>query len=171
MTQDVNVSAVEPTQESRLISRRSVIATAAAGAAGLGLAACSSSADPQPTSSATDQTPTTSTDTATASASSTGTAIGAVSDVPVGSAVVKQTGDNTGYVLAQPSKGKIDCHSAVCPHQGCLVTQVQGDVVTCPCHGSEFNVNSGDVLRGPAQTGLAKASVTVKDGNIYLGSS
>jgi nitrite reductase/ring-hydroxylating ferredoxin subunit len=42
-----------------------------------------------------------------------------------------------------------------CSHRGCLLSdgKVDGHVVTCPCHGSRFDVRDGSLLRGPATTG------------------
>src|SRR5687767_9836660 len=41
----------------------------------------------------------------------------------------------------------------MCTHQGCSLAdgELEGTTVTCPCHGSQFNVTTGDVLRGPAR--------------------
>ena len=40
-----------------------------------------------------------------------------------------------------------------CTHRGCSLAEgeLEGTTVTCPCHGSQFDVTSGDVLRGPAR--------------------
>jgi 3-phenylpropionate/trans-cinnamate dioxygenase ferredoxin subunit len=40
-----------------------------------------------------------------------------------------------------------------CTHLQCSLADghLEGTVVTCPCHGSRFDVTSGEVLRGPAQ--------------------
>jgi nitrite reductase/ring-hydroxylating ferredoxin subunit len=40
-----------------------------------------------------------------------------------------------------------------CTHQGCSLAEgrLAGTTVTCPCHGSQFDVTTGDVLRGPAR--------------------
>jgi nitrite reductase/ring-hydroxylating ferredoxin subunit len=40
-----------------------------------------------------------------------------------------------------------------CTHQGCSLAdgELDGATVTCPCHGSQFNVTTGEVLRGPAR--------------------
>ncbi len=39
----------------------------------------------------------------------------------------------------------------------------------CPCHGSEFNVTTGDVIDGPAPHGLTKLKVVEEsNGNLYL---
>ncbi len=39
-----------------------------------------------------------------------------------------------------------------CSHRGCLLSdgEVEGHVVTCGCHGSQFDVRDGSLLHGPA---------------------
>jgi glycine/D-amino acid oxidase-like deaminating enzyme/nitrite reductase/ring-hydroxylating ferredoxin subunit len=52
-------------------------------------------------------------------------------------------------------EGALHCHSAKCPHLGCIVqwnsTEKSWD---CPCHGSRFSAY-GSVLHGPAVSGLS----------------
>ncbi len=43
--------------------------------------------------------------------------------------------------------------TAVCTHQGCIITQYNGQTYTCPCHGSQFQTN-GQVVHGPATAPL-----------------
>ncbi|MGH7710317.1 MAG: Rieske (2Fe-2S) protein, partial [Gemmatimonadaceae bacterium] len=40
-----------------------------------------------------------------------------------------------------------------CTHAGCSLARgkLEGTTVTCACHGSQFDITSGAVLRGPAQ--------------------
>ena len=40
-----------------------------------------------------------------------------------------------------------------CTHQGCSLADghLEATIVTCPCHGSQFDVTTGDVVRGPAR--------------------
>jgi 3-phenylpropionate/trans-cinnamate dioxygenase ferredoxin subunit len=40
----------------------------------------------------------------------------------------------------------------VCTHQQCSLSEgeLEGTVVECPCHGSQFDVTSGEVVHGPA---------------------
>ncbi|MFN2465761.1 MAG: catalase [Candidatus Dormibacteria bacterium] len=44
-----------------------------------------------------------------------------------------------------------------CTHRGCSLAEgtLGGGTVTCPCHGSEFDVTTGAVVRGPAAEALA----------------
>ena len=39
-----------------------------------------------------------------------------------------------------------------CTHQGCSLAEgnLEATIVTFPCHGSQFDVTTGDVVRGPA---------------------
>jgi nitrite reductase/ring-hydroxylating ferredoxin subunit len=39
-----------------------------------------------------------------------------------------------------------------CTHRGCSLAKgvLEAKIVTCPCHGSQFDVTTGDVVRGPA---------------------
>jgi len=51
-----------------------------------------------------------------------------------------------------------------CTHMGCSLAQgtLDGTTVTCPCHGSQFDVTSGAVLRGPATRPVRSRSVQVE---------
>jgi 3-phenylpropionate/trans-cinnamate dioxygenase ferredoxin component len=51
-----------------------------------------------------------------------------------------------------------------CTHQGCSLAEgdLEGTIVTCPCHGSQFNVTTGDVLRGPARDPVRSYSVRLE---------
>jgi thiosulfate dehydrogenase [quinone] large subunit len=107
----------------------------------------------------------------TPTTASLGTRIGRASAVPVGGAAtftVPGSGD-PGVVL-QPAKGSFVAYDAVCPHAGCTVAFSRAaDLLVCPCHGSEFKVANGDVIAGPAPTGLTPYKISVgTDGQLYL---
>jgi nitrite reductase/ring-hydroxylating ferredoxin subunit len=44
---------------------------------------------------------------------------------------------------------------------------VTGELLTCPAHGSEFD-RKGNVINGPADTGLRSFSVTRDNQNLYI---
>lgn len=90
--------------------------------------------------------------------------LGTLSDIPVGGAVEATAPDGTKVLLTQPSAGEVVAFSAVCPHEGCSVLPDTGKL-TCPCHGSQFSL-SGEVTRGPAQSGLQPFAVRVTDGQV-----
>lgn len=53
-----------------------------------------------------------------------------------------------------------------CTHQGVELT-VNGDLLSCSAHGSEFN-NKGNVITGPADQNLKTFNVTNDLENIYI---
>ena len=65
------------------------------------------------------------------------------------------------------SGGVVTAHSAICTHQGCTVGE-SGKNLACPCHGSVFNGQSGEVINGPAQRPLDMYKVAEVNGEIYI---
>ncbi len=51
------------------------------------------------------------------------------------------------------SAGSLHAFDDTCTHLQCSLADgtLEGAVVTCPCHGSQFDMTSGAVLRGPAR--------------------
>ena len=49
--------------------------------------------------------------------------------------------------------GTLHAFQDTCSHRGCSLADgaLSGATVTCPCHGSQFDVTTGAVLRGPAR--------------------
>lgn len=95
-----------------------------------------------------------------------GGALGAASEVPVGSAVIFA---DQQVVVAQPEEGEYVAFSATCTHQGCQVSEVSGVEIICTCHGSRFSVEDGSVLSGPASEPLASEQVKVESDQLVLG--
>ena len=95
-----------------------------------------------------------------------GEVLGPVDQVVVGSGVVY---DGPKVVVTQPAQGDVRGFTAVCPHQGCLVSEVTNNEILCPCHGSLFSAEDGAVLTGPATSGLAPVDVSVVDDQVVLG--
>jgi Rieske Fe-S protein len=135
------------------VARRTVLAAGVAGAGALTLAACSpSSPDPSATPTAT-----------------AGTELARLADITVGQAVAaKLNGQNV--LVSRPTASTAACFSAICTHQGCTVMP-DGDRLSCPCHGSQYDPKTGDVLRGPAPKPLAEIPVTVQNGQVVTSGS
>jgi Rieske Fe-S protein len=51
---------------------------------------------------------------------------------------------------------------------GCTVSQISGGKIECPCHGSEYSIATGDVLRGPAPKPLPAKTIKVTGDSIFL---
>jgi nitrite reductase/ring-hydroxylating ferredoxin subunit len=58
----------------------------------------------------------------------------------------------------------------ICTHQGCSLAegQLDGTTVTCPCHGSEFDVTTGEVVGGPASEPVRSYRVRIEDGLVRV---
>ena len=57
-----------------------------------------------------------------------------------------------------------------CTHRGGPLSEgtLIGEQVTCPWHGAVFNVTTGDVLQGPAPTGVACYRVRVVGSDVEI---
>lgn len=156
--------------DAKPLARRTVLVTGGALGAAAALAACGGSSDGATTSStapAPDPTdvPDSSAAPQTSGAAPTGEVLGPIDQVAVGSGVVY---DGPKVVVTQPEQGDIRGFTAVCPHQGCLVSEVVNNEILCPCHGSLFSAEDGAVLVGPATSGLAAVAVSVVDDQVVL---
>ncbi len=78
-------------------------------------------------------------------------------DVPVGGGIVLA---EERLVITQPAKGEFKGFTAVCTHQGCTVNRV-ADTIDCPCHGSTFDIATGEPVAGPALAPLAEIELVV----------
>jgi thiosulfate dehydrogenase [quinone] large subunit len=99
-----------------------------------------------------------------------GQAIGPASAVAVGGAARFQdpaTGDPA--LVIQLTSGDFVAYDAICPHAGCTVGYSPANkLIVCPCHGSEFDPSNGDVVAGPAATGLRPIGITrATNGELY----
>lgn len=57
-----------------------------------------------------------------------------------------------------------------CSHRGCSLTDgdIDGDVVTCACHGSRFDLGDGSVRRGPATAPQPVYEARERDGKVEV---
>jgi nitrite reductase/ring-hydroxylating ferredoxin subunit len=46
--------------------------------------------------------------------------------------------------------------------------ELDGEVLTCPWHGAQFNITTGKVLRGPARQDIASYPVKVEDNAVFV---
>lgn len=100
-----------------------------------------------------------------------GTELGPATSVPIGSAAtftIPTSGDPG--IVVQLTKGSFVGYDAVCPHAGCTVGYAPSQkLFVCPCHGSEFQIATGEVISGPAPRGLTPLNIVeASNGNLYL---
>jgi len=88
--------------------------------------------------------------------------------IPAGS--MKQFYVKDCEVLIINNNSQIFCLDARCTHAGAPLEEgtLNGDVLTCPWHGSKFNITDGSVLKGPAEKNLKKYSVTVRENSVFI---
>jgi len=67
-------------------------------------------------------------------------------------------------------EGKYYAIGNICTHMGCMLSDgvLKGEIVTCPCHGSRFNVKTGSVVGGPAQKPEPAFSVKVERDQVLV---
>ena len=66
--------------------------------------------------------------------------------------------------------GKYFVTANACPHAGGPLCEgsIETDVITCPWHGSKFNIETGEVMNGPASVAVKTYPTEVRDGDIYI---
>nr|NQU94062.1 Rieske (2Fe-2S) protein [Bacteroidota bacterium] len=65
-----------------------------------------------------------------------------------------------GRVIVVKNGNDLKLFSSKCPHLGCRINKVEGDILVCPCHGSAFN-DAGIPVKGPAIKPLEKIEYTI----------
>ena len=147
------------------LNRRRVLGGATATVLGLPVLAACGSDDPDtasdPTSTPTSDSPEESPSDSAAPAA----ALAATSEVPVGGCAVFA---DEKVVVTQAAEGEFKAFSSVCTHQGCTVSASSDGVIPCGCHGSQFSLEDGSVLQGPATAPLSEVAITVDGDSISL---
>jgi Rieske Fe-S protein len=151
-------------------SRRTVVA--AVGVAGLAVALTACGSEDDASGSSTEQGADASSPAGGADASSPaadggagGAALAKTSDIPEGSGKVFA---DEKVVVSQPAAGDYKAYSTICTHQGCPMTDLKEDIISCACHGSTFSIADGSVQKGPATKPLEAKEITVSGDSITL---
>lgn len=78
--------------------------------------------------------------------------------------------DGVGLVLCRTGDGEVSAFGELCPHLAAPMADgwVDRGRLVCPWHGSRFDVESGEVLRGPAAAPLPCYQTRISDGMIEL---
>jgi nitrite reductase/ring-hydroxylating ferredoxin subunit len=66
--------------------------------------------------------------------------------------------------------GRLYAFDDTCTHAGCSLAlgKLDGTIVTCACHGSQFDVTDGAVLAGPARRPVRSRVVQIKAGDLLV---
>ncbi len=78
-----------------------------------------------------------------------------------------EVGDRT-IVLLNVS-GDLFAIDDECTHQGCSLSDgdLDGDQLSCVCHGSVFNVRTGEVVEGPAEEPVPTYPVHIEGDTVF----
>jgi nitrite reductase/ring-hydroxylating ferredoxin subunit len=83
---------------------------------------------------------------------------------------MKQFDLKDGEFLVINMNNQFYCLEARCTHAGAPLGEgnLEGDILTCPWHYSQFNVADGSVVRGPANDPLKAYRISVRDGQLFI---
>lgn len=73
-------------------------------------------------------------------------------------------------ILVANFGGTFYCLEGRCSHAGAPLAEgsLEGEVLTCPWHYSQFRITDGSVLRGPAKKALRFFKTEIKDGQLFV---
>jgi nitrite reductase/ring-hydroxylating ferredoxin subunit len=79
--------------------------------------------------------------------------------------------DGVPVLLARTGAGELCALASTCTHLGGPLAEGsrEGDTVTCPWHGSRFDLRTGAVLEGPAVFVQPRLEARVRDDRIEVG--
>ncbi len=94
--------------------------------------------------------------------------VAAVTEVPPGTGKVVQAADKT--LALFNLGGTFYAIDNRCTHVGGPLGEgeVEGNVVTCPWHGSRFTITTGQVVQPPARRPVATYPVRIQGGAVYV---
>jgi 3-phenylpropionate/trans-cinnamate dioxygenase ferredoxin component len=79
---------------------------------------------------------------------------------------------SSGRVAVAHVEARLFAFADECTHAGCALSEGDFDdraaIVECPCHGSVFDVETGEPLEGPAQDPVAIHQARLVDGWVEL---
>jgi 3-phenylpropionate/trans-cinnamate dioxygenase ferredoxin component len=94
--------------------------------------------------------------------------VGSTDDVPAGEIRAFEVEGNPVSVVNVD--GSFYAFDDLCTHRQCSLADgdLEGTTLECICHGSQFDVRTGEVLNGPATEPVATHEVRVEDGSIQV---
>jgi len=91
--------------------------------------------------------------------------VGRPEEIPPGTMLVLER--EKVYILHGP-EGFV-AYSSVCTHLGCMTRYEKAtERIFCPCHGSVFSPEDGEVTGGPAPKPLTRLRMSLEKGELYV---
>ncbi len=89
-------------------------------------------------------------------------------EIRVGKGKVVSGPEGQSWIVTRPAIDAYRAFTAICTHAGCAVAGVVRKRIFCGCHGSKFNIRTGEAVRGPAVRSLERFPVRLRDGQIQV---
>jgi cytochrome b6-f complex iron-sulfur subunit len=71
------------------------------------------------------------------------------------------------FLVSRTGANAYTAVEGICTHEGCKVSNADGDTYVCPCHGSRYTRN-GSVVQGPAVASLRRYSTNFVNGMVTI---
>jgi nitrite reductase/ring-hydroxylating ferredoxin subunit len=91
-----------------------------------------------------------------------------IKDIKIGGASSFKVGSGLMVLVTQPKSGVFRAFSQKCTHEGYAIDSIEGKNLKCQKHGALFDMNTGDVTRGPARSALPKYDVSLDKKSVYV---
>ncbi len=97
--------------------------------------------------------------------------VAVTTDLPIGELMLVEVEDER--IMLANIGGQFYAVPDECTHAGCSLSDgtLDGKLIECPCHGSQFDVRTGEVVSAPAYEPLTIYSVKVEGSDILVGPS
>jgi 3-phenylpropionate/trans-cinnamate dioxygenase ferredoxin subunit len=95
--------------------------------------------------------------------------MGKAEQIPEGEAVAFDV--NGREIAVGRSNGALYAFSDICTHRGCNLAnggEIEGSEIECECHGSVFDMGSGEVINGPAMEPIQTFGVSDDGGELRV---
>ena len=94
--------------------------------------------------------------------------VGSAGDVAEGELMSFGVGQR--QVAVANVEGDLHAIDDLCSHQQCSLAEgdLDGTIVECPCHGSQFDVITGEAVQGPATDPVDVFRVREEDGELRV---
>ncbi|MDD1654343.1 MAG: Rieske (2Fe-2S) protein [Methanomicrobiales archaeon] len=94
--------------------------------------------------------------------------LGSARDLPAGRMRAAKAGDRD--ILVANLDGSFFAIGNICTHRGCRLSGgiLRAGTVQCPCHGSTFDLRTGNVVRGPAREAEPSYPVKVEGDDLWV---
>ena len=97
--------------------------------------------------------------------------VGSIAEIPEGE--VRAFDLPAGRVAVVHVESRLFAFADECTHAGCALSEGEvddrGTTVECPCHGSVFDLETGEPLEGPARDPVAVHRTRLVDGWVEVG--